>query len=130
MTAICGRISLPRRIAERRFGSCGTGVVDPGFPPYGGWEHFAINFDTISDIGTIYRNGVQVMSGFYGDNSPVQSLTIGHHGNLANHADTLSGLLDDLRVDDRLLSASEIPSAGRDGQSATAAPRLDSSLDV
>ena len=67
------------------FRSRGTGVVDPGFPPYGGWEHFAINFDTIADIGTIYRNGVQVMSGFYGDNSPVQSLTIGHHGNLANH---------------------------------------------
>jgi hypothetical protein len=30
----------------------------------GTWIHYAVTFDTINDIGTIYRNGNQVASGF------------------------------------------------------------------
>jgi len=91
-------------------------TIEPGFPPYGVWSHYAINFDTIADVGTIYRDGVQVASGFFGDNSPTQSWIIGHNPDFANHQDTLQGLLDDLRVYDRQLAKPEIAALAAMGE--------------
>ena len=39
----------------------------------GGWSHYAITYDTIADIGTIYRNGTVVASGFFGSKATVAS---------------------------------------------------------
>jgi hypothetical protein len=75
------------------------------------WEHYAITYDTINDIGTIYRNGIAVKSGPFFDNAPASAWVFGHQsGDLGNHNDSLDGLLDDIRHYDRLLSPSEIQS--------------------
>ncbi len=74
----------------------------------GKWEQYTITFDTVAAKGTIYRNGIAVKTGFLGGNSPAFELVFGHNQDLSNPNDSLNGLLDDLRIYDRLLAPSEI----------------------
>lgn len=88
------------------YGSANT--FDPARVQLNKWDQYTITFDTIADKGTIYRNGIAVNSGFYGGNSPAFALVFGHNQDLSNPGDSLNGLLDDLRIYDRVLSPAEI----------------------
>ncbi len=83
-------------------------TITPEPTQYGVWEHFAINYDAILHAATIFRNGVQVATGYFGGPANVQQWVFGHNVDLANHNDSLFGALDDLRVYDRLLSPIEV----------------------
>jgi hypothetical protein len=91
------------------FTSRNINTFDPTPVSLDTWEHYTITFDPVNDVGTIYRNGIAVKSGFFGDNSPASAWIFGHQsGDLGNHNDSLDGLLDDFRHYDRLLTPSEI----------------------
>lgn len=90
------------------FSSRNTNTHDPAPVTVGTWVHYAVTFDTIGDVGAIFRDGKPVASGFFGDNAPAVPWIFGHNSDLDNPLGSLDGLLDDLRVYDRLLSTSEI----------------------
>lgn len=90
------------------FSSGNINTFDATPPTLNHWNHFAITYDTIADVGTIYRDGKVVATGFFGQNSPAFPWVFGHNFDLTNANDSLNGLLDDLRVYDRLLAPGEI----------------------
>jgi hypothetical protein len=90
------------------FSYANSNTFDVAHVQLGKWEHYVITFDSTASIGTIYRNGVAVKSGYLGGNSPAFDLVFGHNQDLSNPNDSLNGLLDDLRIYDRDLSTAEI----------------------
>ena len=85
-----------------------TTAQDPSPPVLGDWTHYAIVFDRVNSAASVYRDGVQVGSGVFGDGEPLLPWVIGHHGNVTSHTESLRGIMDDLRVYDRLLSDEDI----------------------
>ena len=77
-------------------------------PPLNTWQHYVFTYDTNANIGNIYHNGRLVASGVFHDNPIRQAWVFGHNRDLGNHNESLNGLLDDLRVYDRILATSEI----------------------
>jgi hypothetical protein len=88
------------------FLSHNTRTFETGLAPLDTWQHYVITYDTDADIGRIFHNGALVASGPFHDNATTQAWVIGHNVDLGNHNETLSGVLDDLRVYDRLLKLS------------------------
>jgi VCBS repeat-containing protein len=84
------------------------GTFEPSPPSLNAWHHYAFTYDTLADVGNVYRNGRLVASGVFHDNPVRQALVFGHNRDLGNHDAALNGLLDDLRVYDRLLAVTEI----------------------
>src|SRR5205085_12374462 len=58
--------------------------------------------------GAVYRNGVPVAVGNFASSPSLSQWAFGHSTDLANRTDSLNGLLDDLRVYDRLLTDDDI----------------------
>ena len=77
-----------------------------------GWHHVAYVFDDTSNTQTLYIDGIAVATG-----NRTESITysgqgsntfIGQHGNAASY--NFDGKIDDARIYDRVLTASEIQS--------------------
>ncbi len=78
------------------------------------WEHYAISFDHTTGVGVLYRNGEEIVTGTFAPEVPELPWVIGHFQDLNNHENSLEGLLDDLRVYDRLLAPVDVREIGRD----------------
>jgi hypothetical protein len=72
------------------------------------WEHYAVTYDRAGGLAKIFRNGVQVASGVFLDDPPIERWVFGHNSDVGNHNDTLRGKLDELLVYDMLLTHEEI----------------------
>lgn len=92
--------------AGKGFGS--GNVYDPTLPALGVWEHYSVEIDRVLNTTAVYRDGALVANGPADFNPGTTPWTIGHNGDLGNSADTWRGLLDDLRIYNRLLSVSEV----------------------
>lgn len=94
-------------------GGLGFGALNvfaPTPPALEVWEHYAVQLDRVLNTVAVYRDGVLVASGPGEFNPGNVTWTIGHHGNLGEPAGTWRGLLDDLRIYNRLLSDAEVQS--------------------
>lgn len=113
-----GAVHNPRIIPPvTTYGEIGQGigaisVFAPTLPALGKWEHYSVLIDRIFSKVEVYRDGVKVAQGnaAYDDLSP--TWIIGHHPDMGNTIDTWKGLIDDLRIYNRLLSPAEIQSLG------------------
>ncbi|MEQ8209820.1 MAG: LamG domain-containing protein [Lacipirellulaceae bacterium] len=87
----------------------GAVTVQDRIPPVlNEWEHYAVTYDRAAGMAAVYRNGSEVVSGTFNDALPSGNWVFGHQGDPSNHNDSLNGLLDDIRIYDRLLLESEI----------------------
>jgi serine/threonine protein kinase/uncharacterized coiled-coil protein SlyX len=84
----------------------GANAPKPPVPNH--WEHYAITFDTNAKFATIYRDGWQVDNGPVNREVSAKAWVFGHHSDLSNHNDSWQGLLDDIRIYNRLLGAKEV----------------------
>ncbi|MEA2696950.1 MAG: hypothetical protein QOI66_1221 [Myxococcales bacterium] len=78
----------------------------------GAWYHIAVTF-TAADVPTIYINGVNQTLTMYSvavSGSPISNVGTGYIGNKSDLSRGWTGLIDDLRIYNRILSASEINS--------------------
>jgi len=107
----------------------GSGAVyAPTQPNFGLWEHYAVEIDRLSNQVTVYRDGVQVAQGASTYDANGAPWMIGHNINPGNHVDTWRGLLDDLRIYNRLLTTDEVRTmAGREVEPAAGVLENDSS---
>ncbi|MCH8042774.1 MAG: tandem-95 repeat protein, partial [Planctomycetes bacterium] len=80
----------------------------PSNPVVGQWEHYALTLNRISGDAIVYRDGVAVGTGTFRRGPPVNPWLIGHHVNPDVHSASWHGLLDDVRVYDRILSPQEV----------------------
>lgn len=89
-----------------------TTVPSPG-PSSNTWTHFAVVFDRLAGTYTLFVNGKREVSeaGTYTRSDPLalSSLWIIGHAEIASrHSDPWRGLMDDLRVYNRLLTVSDV----------------------
>src|SRR5262245_51495265 len=63
-----------------------TFSADP--PTFNAWDHYVINFNSATGQGVIYRNGAPVAIGAYADSATGPNWVLGHHSDLANHANS------------------------------------------
>src|SRR4029079_772106 len=68
--------------------------------------------DRIFSHITVFRDGVQVAQGNADYDALQPTWVLGHNVDWGNHADTWKGLIDDLRIYNRLLSPAEIKALG------------------
>jgi hypothetical protein len=83
-------------------------IQDPNPPAQNIWENYATTIDLVAHTAAVYRNGVQVAAGTFTDHVPLADWVFGHNQDPNNTNDTLNGQLDDVRIYDRVLSASDI----------------------
>lgn len=83
-------------------------VQDPNPPILGEWEHYAVILDRVAGQASIYRDATLVSSGSFTDDLPLESWIFGHQGDVNNHGDSLNGLLDDIRIYNRLLEFADV----------------------
>ncbi|MFO0898484.1 MAG: Ig-like domain-containing protein [Pirellulales bacterium] len=113
-----GAIHNPRILAPIVvYGEAGQGVgaisvFAPTPPALGKWEHYAVEIDRIFNQVTVYRDGAKVAQGNAEYNDLSDTWIIGHHPMMGNTIDTWKGLIDDLRIYNRLLSPAEIKALG------------------
>ena len=69
----------------------------------GGWEHYAVVLDRLDGHAILYRDGTEVPSGAVTRSLPTTAWGFGHHSDPAFHQDSWNGLIDDLRIYNRLL---------------------------
>lgn len=72
------------------------------------WEYYTITVDLESGNIVIYRNAVFAAQGPLIDLQPIGPWMLGHNTSGDNHGDTLTGLIDELRIYNRILPASDI----------------------
>jgi hypothetical protein len=98
----------PNRLAVN-LGSAGINDIDISNPLItGSWIHLAVTFDYISDSYTLYVNGQAVTSSTALRNTPTGALSFGGWGSDFGQLFVFNGLIDEVAVYDRVLSASEI----------------------
>ncbi len=91
----------------------GTVLQDAHPPVIGQWEHYALTLNRTTGKSTIFRDGFAVATGTAPDYVrayPDGPWNFGHPGDPTHHdgRDALSGLLDEVRIYDRVLSPDEI----------------------
>ena len=93
----------------------GVGVlgmtVEPQKPEVGKWYHYAATINQQTRQVTLYRDGVEVAAGKLGDYESrrnVKFWAFGHNQDPNNASDTLRGELDELKIYDRVITASEV----------------------
>jgi hypothetical protein len=92
----------------------GNSTLQDQTPPViGKWEHYALTLNRTTGRSTIFRDGFPVATGsapHYATEYPVGPWNFGHPGDPARHdgRDALSGLLDEIRIYNRILSPDEI----------------------
>ena len=82
-------------------------VWEPGKPTPGEWNHYVVTIDRVKKIAVVYRDGDEVASGEITKDRDPTRWAFGHNVDVANHGDSFNGLLDDLRVYRRILTAAE-----------------------
>lgn len=90
-----------------------TTLQDSHPPVIGKWEHYALTLNRTTGKSTIFRDGFPVATGAapgYAKDYPADPWSFGHPGDPAKHdgRDALSGLLDEIRIYNRILSPDEI----------------------
>ncbi|MCA9168886.1 MAG: hypothetical protein KDB23_14530 [Planctomycetales bacterium] len=90
-----------------------TTLLDQTPPAIGKWEHYSITLNRVTGRSTIFRDGFPVATGLmpnYAKEYPAGSWNFGHPGDPATHdgRGALSGLLDEIRIYNRVLSPDEI----------------------
>lgn len=94
--------------SKRGVGVLGS-VVDPRPPQLGQWEHYAVAIDQTQRTAVIYRNGVVAASGsIQVDRDKSEYWAFGHNQDPRNSRDTLYGVLDEIRLYNRLLSREQV----------------------
>ncbi|MEQ8715239.1 MAG: LamG-like jellyroll fold domain-containing protein, partial [Cyclobacteriaceae bacterium] len=84
-----------------------TLVQDPDPLPFGKWQHVALTYDAVSDVMTLYRNGIQVdQAGSVLDYTGGNFVSIGAH----NSVSWWGGQMDEIRVWTDVRTPSEIQS--------------------
>ena len=79
----------------------------PNAPVVGQWEHYTVTLDRVLGQAAVYRDGSPVASGAFVDGLPSDQWVFGHSGHVINHTESLSGLMDDIRIYDRVLAPGE-----------------------
>jgi hypothetical protein len=87
--------------------SNGGSVIDTTHPPLNQFTHYTVVIDTVGDVATIYRDGQLVNSGTINASGTFTNWVFGHNFDPNNQNDTLNGVLDEVRLYNRLLSADE-----------------------
>jgi len=96
------------------FGGIGTGVSDSGFPggfvPVDQWSHVAMTYDSLTGDNRLYVNGLLVAQRSWFPGGPnasgVEPVQIGNQ--TTNESRPFAGLVDEVEIFNRVLSASEI----------------------
>ncbi len=89
-------------------GGIGIGDVhDSRAPMKQIWEHYVIAMDRVGGSATVYRDGVEVASGLTSLAALNQKWVFGHNQDLGNDSSSWHGLLDDVRLFDRILQQPE-----------------------
>jgi len=83
-------------------------VIEPTKPSPGQWYHYAIVIDLNNQSATIYRDGMQVTQNRLAFKPDEGALVFGHNQDPGNQSDSLNGLIDEIRVYGRMLTADEI----------------------
>ncbi len=86
-------------------------VQDQHPPAIDKWEHYAVTLDRGTGQSTIFRDGFPVATGTapdYARGTPVGAWVFGHAGDLTDNRDTVMGVLDEIRIYNRILSPDEI----------------------
>lgn len=91
------------------FYSDGRNDQDPVPPAFDTWEHYAVEIDTVNNRNVVFKDGVQVAA----DDRPMDPfsfpLVFGHNEvAVPNDNEQWDGLIDDLRIYNRLLTSSEV----------------------
>ncbi len=92
----------------------GNSTLQDSSPPViGEWEHYALTVDRTTRRSTVFRDGFPVATGLvpnYVKDYPAGPWSFGHPGDPATHdgRDALSGLLDEIRIYNRILSPDEV----------------------
>lgn len=85
---------------------------DPNPPVPEKWEHYAVVYDRLAGFTRIYRDGQEVAAGNVHNAAtaePHGRWVFGHHDNIVDHVDdSLLGLMDDIRIYNRLLEPADI----------------------
>lgn len=82
-------------------------VFEPGKPEPGEWNHYVVTIDRVKKNAVVFRNGDEVASGKITKDRDPTRWAFGHNVDTGNHGDSLNGMLDDMRVYRRLLTAEE-----------------------
>lgn len=72
------------------------------------WEQYTVTIDITNHAAATYMNGVLVRSATTNLPPAIGNWIFGHNGDTSNHADTWNGLIDDVRIYDRILSSSDV----------------------
>ncbi len=83
-------------------------IAEPTKPQPGEWYHYAVAIDLVKKTATIYRDGNEVASGRFEAARETGRWVFGHNQDPGNHNDSFNGLLDDVRVYKRILTADEV----------------------
>jgi hypothetical protein len=94
----------------------GVGFLTPAVssePVSNAWHHFAVTYDRLAGSYSLYVDGVRQVSNATGyarndPTVPAQYWFIGHSENFATTTDSFTGLLDDVRIYNRLLNFNDI----------------------
>ncbi|NJC27095.1 LamG-like jellyroll fold domain-containing protein [Neolewinella antarctica] len=83
-----------------------------GLPTADEWTHLALTIDPATGIFTFYRDGVETSQDTLTGNKAVEaacgSYIVGHHKSLTNDELTFDGVMDDLRLYNRVITAEEV----------------------
>jgi len=72
------------------------------------WEHYVVTIDITTQAAKTYMNGVLVKSATTNLPAAVGSWMFAHNGDPNNHTDSWNGLLDDVRIYNRILLPAEV----------------------
>jgi hypothetical protein len=92
----------------------GVGFYQPAVSPEPGtnvWHHFVVVYDRAAGLYSLYVDGVRKVANATGYSRPdpsSQYWIIGHSENVSSSGDSWNGLLDDLRMYNRLLNSNDI----------------------
>src|SRR6185295_18107416 len=86
----------------------GNSLNPPKEPVLGAWEHYAFEVDRTTGAVTVYQNGVKVAIGTITAPPAGGKWVLGHSEDLTNTDDNWNGLLDDVRIYNRLLTPREV----------------------
>jgi hypothetical protein len=72
------------------------------------WQHYAVTLNTTTHAAQVFRDGALAGTGTFNDTAPMLQWVFGHRSDLTNDTAAFNGLLDDIRVYNRILSNSEV----------------------
>ncbi|MCL5098540.1 MAG: immunoglobulin domain-containing protein [Candidatus Omnitrophica bacterium] len=95
-------------------GGSGVGFYPPPAipePAVGAWQHYAVVYDRAGGTYSVFLDGVKVLTDVAGAarSAPgAANWILGHNENVTQHGDQWYGELDDVRIYNRLLSATDV----------------------